>query len=134
MARRSRFTKAKGLEAVRLAGEGHGLARIALELGVSVRTFAYWLGDGRAGDPRYASFAAAFDEARAAARTKAAARGAAQRQEEARERYRRFKARRQQWWRERLGDEEFVRRRLAWLLAKGHVAAALRLVRQRKGG
>jgi hypothetical protein len=134
MARRSQFTKAQGLEAVRLAGEGYSQARIALALGVSVRTFAYWLGDGRAGDPRYASFATAFDAARAVARTKAVTRGAAQRQEAARERYRRFKASRQAWWRERLGDEEFVRRRLAWLLSKGHIAAALRLIRQPKGG
>jgi hypothetical protein len=42
------------------------------------------------------------------------------------ERWQRFKQSREQWWYERLGPEEFWRRRLRWLAAKGHHRALAR--------
>jgi hypothetical protein len=41
--------------------------------------------------------------------------------------YQKYKQVRQDWWRKKLGDEEFIRRRLLWLLSKGHLEVAARL-------
>jgi hypothetical protein len=71
MARRSRFSEVKGIEAVKLAGAGQSLGRIALGLCVSTRCLVYWLEAGRLGDPKYADFARDFDAARAEAHTRA---------------------------------------------------------------
>jgi hypothetical protein len=103
---------------------------IAAGLGIGLRTLQDWLRRGRAGEPPYAGFAAAFDIKAGEMRRIRCLIRAAKDREEGRERWRRFMAGREEWWYDHLGPGEFWRRRLDWLIARGYAAEALRTIHE----
>jgi hypothetical protein len=130
--RPSLFTPERARAALALAG-GDSLRWVAFAAGVSRRTLQAWLERGRRGDPAYAAWAEEFD--RRAERTRLARNRAwwNRYRAEARARYQRFRRERVQWWLDRLGPEEFWRRRLRWLAAHGQTQAYERTLAMRSG-
>lgn len=101
--------------------EGLPIKHAARRLGIGVRTYYDWLGCARNGGAgaelvEWADrFTRLLGRHREAKRQERSLRD----REATRERWRRFKAARVTWWRNKLGEDEFWRRRRLWLAARG---------------
>jgi hypothetical protein len=108
---------------------GCGSRRDACEMaGVSTRTLDRWLAKGRKGVEPFVGFVAQVEVHERRNRRIRLAHSCLRLMARNRESWLRFKEARQRWWLERLGPEEYWARRIRWLLERGAVAKAQRLI------
>lgn len=124
MARPSKFSPARAHSAVLLAKAGEPRQWIARGVGVGRRTLQEWIARGRAGEEPFAAWVKEMEAADRFAHRLRMDRHWERYDAAAKERWKKFKASREGWWLARLGPERFWERRWAWLVSKGHHAAA----------
>jgi hypothetical protein len=122
MARPSKFSPERGRVIVGAVASGADRKAAAEAAGVGLRTLAEWLARGRASDPAtddLAEWVELFEAAKRVARRRRARVRHERERAEAVERWQRFKAARERWWKDQLGECEFWRLRLVWLADRG---------------
>lgn len=136
MARPSKFCPELGRRLCDLAAleEHRPRAALARAAGISPRTLAGWLAAARAGREPFASWLPGFLRAERAGWDIRHEARSLREQENAKERWRRFRAARIEWHRARLGDGEYWRRRLDWLLERRHFEAYERTLSALRSG
>ena len=112
--RPTKLTDDLAAKALDLVLETRSFKLTAERLGIARCTLNRWLARGESGNPRYAAFAESLVVHYRAAWRKRFAQKAAERAKIEKESWRKFKEGRADYWRQRLGEREFHRRRLAW--------------------
>jgi hypothetical protein len=126
--RPTRFTPDLAIELICLVDDGMSRKAAAARVGIGERTLHDWQARGRRGDPTFQFWMSELEAAAVRASRRRCREAWRRYDANAKQRWREFKHSRERWWLDRLGPEEFYRRRLNWLAEHGKWEAYGRLV------
>ncbi len=126
--RPTRFTEDLAVELVCLVDDGMTRKTAAARVGIGERTLHDWQARGRRGEPAFHFWMTMLEAAVDRARRRRCREAWKRYDARAKERWREFKQSRERWWLDRLGPEEFYKRRLNWLAEREKWEAYGRLV------
>jgi len=121
--RPSRFAQNQAIKLVCLVDDGMTRKAAAARVGIGERTLHDWQARGRRGESAFQFWMTMLEAAADRARRRRCREAWKRYGAKAKERWKEFKQSRERWWLDRLGPEEFSKRRLNWLAERGKLEA-----------